>query len=135
MGAGSKRALLKLIDNKTEISATPLTRRQEEIYELVQTGQDKNGNDLTDNQIQQIIRNDLLLPVDGPLGKNAFRKMVIEQTINQSNETISIREQEIYERIMLPKDDPNYLSADEIDTQENVTRLGVDRVEKLKKIA
>ena len=135
MGAGSKQALLKLIDNKTEISATPLTRRQEEIYKLVQTRQDRNSNNLTDNQIQQIIQNDLLLPVDGPLGKNAFRKMVIEQTTIQSKETTSIKEQEIYNKLMLPENHRDHLSADEIDTQTNVTSLGIDRVEKLKKIA
>ena len=133
---GSKATLLRLLDNMAAGVDTPLSKREQEIYRMVTTKTDINGTAMTDAQINKVIDDDKLLPVDGAAGKKAFRTMVRDKAKMKFAATAGVTENDVYLRLLLPVGDPNRLTPDDLLDPDLIAKVGgFAPAEKLRQIA
>jgi hypothetical protein len=121
---GSKNTLLKLLDDKTKGVDTPLSRRQQEIYRMVTTKTNADGQELTDEQVIQTINDDDLLKVAGTAGKKAFRAMVGDISKAQFAITAGVENIDIQKRINLPFDDPKRITSKDLLEPKLIAKVG-----------
>jgi len=136
-GEESRETLAVLADNKINNYTGPQARRQLEIYRMVVTKKDRDGNTISDSQMAIIVRDDDLLDERGPAGKAAFRKIIRESTANFFQKTAGFTFDDVYSRIFLSKDDPNRMTADDMRSDPSLIAKvgGTKKIEELIKIA
>jgi hypothetical protein len=135
-GPGSKNTLIKMIDDKLNGVDTPLSRQQQEIYRMVTTKTDADGQELTDEQVIQIINDDKLLKIEGTAGKKAFRAMVGDISKAQFAKTAGVTEDSVYKRLLLPVDDPKHLGPEAMLDPKMIAKVGgFQAAERLRQIA
>ncbi len=133
---GSKNLLLKLLDDRVAGVVTPLSKREQEIYTMVTTKQDADGNTLTDQQIIENINQDDLLQIEGTAGKKAFAKMVGDIAEADFTRVAGVFNDDAWQRIHLPVTDPRHLGVEDFADARLVSNVGgFEAAEKLKGIA
>lgn len=134
--AGSKKTLLKMLDDKIKGVDTPLSREQQKIYRMVTTKKNADGTPMSDAQVIQAIDDNKILKVEGTAGKKAFRTMVTDISKAQFAITAGVTEDSVYKRLLLPVDDKQHLGPEAMLDPKMIAKVGgFQAAERLRQIA
>ena len=132
LGQQSVINLIKINKNRGA-SPTESNIAENEMMTMILTGEDADGNALTNQEMINIIsKNDALKIVDGAGSKKSFITMVNEKSVRDTNTNQALIENDIFNRIHLPPSDPKHVSSEDLTDPTLVKKLGTRIASSLK---